>query len=67
MKTYNLTISMTDKTHDSMMELYPDHKGISEIIETHFAVNKLDVEVKPVERPVTLIRNFVNEHLNPEE
>ena len=63
MKSYNLTISMTDKTADAMLEQYPDKDGIYDIIEAHFAVDKLDVEVKPI----SLIRNFMNEHLNPEE
>lgn len=67
MKSYNLTISMTDKTEESMLKLYPDQDGICKIIEAHFAVDKLDVEVKPLEKPITLIRNLINDHLNPEE
>jgi hypothetical protein len=58
---------MTDKTEESMLKQYPGMKGIHEIIEAHFAVDKLDVEVKPLEKPISLIRNFVNDHLNPEE
>jgi len=66
MKSYNLTVSMTDKTEEAMSKQYPE-LGIHQIIEAHFAVDKLDVEVKPLEKPMTLIRSFVQEHLNPEE
>ena len=67
MKSYNLTISMTDKTEEILLKEFPEFKGIPEIITELFAEKGPDVEVKPLEKPITLIRNIINDHLNPEE
>lgn len=66
MKIYNLTISMTDKTEEELLKQF-NEKDVIKIFELLFNDKGLDVEVKPIEKPSTLIRNFVNDHLNQKE
>lgn len=57
---------MTDKTEEELLKQF-NEKDVIKIFELLFNDKGLDVEVKPIEKPSTLIRNFVNDHLNQKE
>lgn len=59
MKQFNVTITMTDKTEESLLKQFPQ-KDFIEILQELFVEKVADVEVKPIEKPSTVLRNFMN-------